>query len=91
MKKRELMDEITNFIEYYTSDDAERMKMGDTLIDYMLDVYQAPVKEVRLRYEREGDMYIVKRNDFPTFKINASEKESYVTSFIELGYEVHVG
>jgi hypothetical protein len=91
MKKRELMDEITNFIEYYTSDDAERMKMGDTLIDYMLDVYQAPVKEVHFRYEREGNMYIVRRNDFPTFKIYASEKESYVTSFIELGYEVHVG
>ena len=85
------MDEITNFIEYYTSDDAERMKMGDTLIDYMLDVYQAPVKEVHFRYEREGNMYIVRRNDFPTFKIYASEKESYVTSFIELGYEVHVG
>lgn len=91
MKKRELMDEITNFIEYYTSDDAERMKMGDTLIDYMLDVYQAPVKEVHFRYEREGNMYIVRRNDFPTFKIYASEKESYVTSFIELGYEVNVG
>jgi hypothetical protein len=91
MKKRELMDEITNFIEYYTSDDAERMKMGDTLIDYMLDVYQAPVKEVHFRYEREGNMYIVRRDDFPTFKIYASEKESYVTSFTELGYEVHVG
>jgi hypothetical protein len=91
MKKRELMDEINNFIEYYTSDDAERMKMGDTLIDYMLDVYQAPVKEVHFRYEREGNMYIVRRNDFPTFKIYASEKESYVTSFIELGYEVNVG
>jgi hypothetical protein len=90
MKKRELMDEITNFIEYYTSDDAERMKMGDTLIDYMLDVYQAPVKQVSFRYEREGDMYIVRRIDFPTFKIHASEKESYVTSFIELGYEVQV-
>jgi hypothetical protein len=91
MKKREMMDEITNFIEYYTSDDTERMKMGDTLIDYMLDVYQAPVKEVFFRYEREGDMIIVKRNNFPTFKIYASEKQSYIASFTELGYEIHVG
>lgn len=91
MKKRELMDEITNFIEYYTSDDTERMNMEKVLLDYMLDVYQAPLKEVFFRYEREGDIYIVKRNDFPAFKIYASEKQSYIDSFTELGYEIHVG
>jgi len=91
MKKRELMNEITNFIEYYTSDDTERQKMSDTLLDYMLDVYQEPIKEVYFRYEREEGVYVVKRNDFPTFKIYKSEKESYIDSFSKLGYTIHVG
>ena len=91
MKKRELMDEINNFIEYYTSDDNERQKMSDALLDYMLDVHQEPIKEVYFRYNREEGVYVVKRNDFPTFKIYASEKESYIESFTKLGYTIHVG
>jgi hypothetical protein len=91
MKKREMMDEITNFIEYYTSDDTERMKMGDTLIDYMLDVYQAPVKQVKIVYNRESEKYIVKGDNFPSFKIQPDEKNQYVESFVKMGYEVYVG
>jgi hypothetical protein len=91
MKKRELMDEINNFIEYYTSNDAERQQMSDALLDYMLDVHQEPIKEVYFRHNREEGVYVVKRNDFPTFKIYASEKESYIESFSKLGYTIHVG
>ena len=91
MSKNEMHDAIENFINYYTSDEETAVRMFETLKDYMDDVYEETEKHVFFRYEREGDMYIVKRNDFPTFKIYASERESYVTSFTELGYEVHVG
>lgn len=92
MTKRQLMDEIRNFIEYYTSNESERIMMDDTLIDYMLEVYQPPVKQVSFRYDREFDGYVVRRSDgYPDFKIHSSERESYTKSFVELGYEVHVG
>jgi len=89
MKKRELMDEITNFIEYYTSDDTERIKMGETLIDYMLDVYEAPAKNVR--FVRKPDSVIVRTDNMPEFKILPSESENYQRQFLDLGYTIYVG
>lgn len=92
MTKRELFDEIENFINYYTSNEEEAVRMFDTLKDYMLEVYQPPVKQVSFRYDREFDGYVVRRSDgYPEFKIYSSERESYTKSFVELGYEVHVG
>lgn len=91
MNKQQIADEIENFINYYTSDEETAVRMFNTLKDYMDEVYEEARKKVVFRYEREGDMYIVKRNDFPTFKIYASEKQSYIASFTELGYEIHVG
>jgi hypothetical protein len=88
MKKKELMDEITNFIEYYTSDDAERIKMGDTLIDYMLDVYESPAKNVR--FVRKPDSVLVRMDNMPEFKILPSESESYQKQFLELGYTIYI-
>jgi hypothetical protein len=35
-------DEISNFILYYTSDDADRMLMHSCLNDYMNEVYETP-------------------------------------------------
>ena len=87
MKKKELMDEITNFIEYYTSDDAERIKMGDTLIDYMLDVYESPAKNVRFI---RGELIIVRVDNMPEFKILPSELERYKIQFLRLGYTIYV-
>jgi len=89
MNKRQLMDEITNFIEYYTSDDAERQKMSDTLLDYMLDVYQEPEKHVYFR--REPDLINVRVDGMPEFKIAPSEIEKYTKQFLQLKYVVHVG
>ena len=87
MKKKELMDEITNFIEYYTSDDAERIKMGDTLIDYMLDVYESPAKNVRFI---RGELIVVRVDNMPEFKILPSESESYQKQFLDLGYTIYI-
>ena len=38
-KQQQVIDEVTNFIEYYTSDDELRMKMQQALQDYMKEVY----------------------------------------------------
>ena len=38
MDKQQLMYEISNFIEYYSSDDAEREKMLLALKDYINEV-----------------------------------------------------
>lgn len=82
------MDEITNFIEYYTSDDAERVKMRDTLIDYMLEVYEAPDKPAR--FIRTPDSIIVRMDNMPEFKILPSEFDHYKRQFLDLGYTIHI-
>jgi hypothetical protein len=89
MNKRQLMDEVNNFIEYYTSDDAERQKMSDTLLDYMLDVYNEPIKEVY--FIREGNVYRVQSDYHPKFYINVDEKDEYISKYMKLKYIVHVG
>jgi len=89
MKKRKLMDEITNFIEYYTSDDAERQQMSDALLDYLLDVYQESSRDVY--FTRQGEFYMVKSSDVTEFKIHANEKEFYMSKYLDLKYTVHVG
>jgi hypothetical protein len=89
MKKRELMDEIRNFIEYYTSDDNERMQMDDSLIDYMLDVYTEQSKNVH--FFREGEFYLVNSLNVPQFKIHKDEKDFYVSQYLNLGYTAHIG
>ena len=38
MNKQQLIDEIVNFIEYYTSDNLEREKMLSILEDYINEV-----------------------------------------------------
>lgn len=38
MDKKQIIGEITNFIEYYTSDDLERDKMFSILEDYINEV-----------------------------------------------------
>jgi hypothetical protein len=83
------MDEVNNFIEYYTSDDAERQKMSDTLLDYMLDVYNEPIKEVY--FIREGNVYRVQSDYHPKFYINVDEKDEYISKYMKLKYIVHVG
>jgi hypothetical protein len=89
MNKRQLMDEITNFIEYYTSSDDERQKMSDTLLDYMLDVYEDKPKEVY--FIREGNVYRVQSDYHPKFYINVDEKDEYISKYMKLKYIVHVG
>jgi hypothetical protein len=39
IKNTEVMDEIRNFIEYYTSDEQEGIRMFNTLEDYMKEVH----------------------------------------------------
>jgi hypothetical protein len=41
IKNTEVMDEVNNFIEYYTSDDDLRNKMYRSLIDYVKEVHNA--------------------------------------------------
>jgi hypothetical protein len=89
MNKRQMMDEINNFIEYYTSDDAERQRMSDTLLDYMLDVYQETPKEVY--FIREGNVYRVQSDYHPKFYINVDEKDEYISKYMKLKYIVHIG
>ena len=38
MDKQQIIDEIVNFIEYYTSDNLEREKMMSILEDYINEV-----------------------------------------------------
>lgn len=89
MTKRQVMDSMSNFIEYYSSDDQERMKMQEVLLDYMLEVYEHPVQEVHFR--RDGEFYWVVRQDYPTFKIHQDDREQYTQQFLKLKFEVHVG
>jgi hypothetical protein len=42
--KQEKEDVIRNFIEYYTSDDAERARMIMTLADFMEEVHEEPTE-----------------------------------------------
>ena len=39
MSKQEVEDQIRNFIEYYTSNEEEGIRMFNTLDDYMNEVY----------------------------------------------------
>jgi hypothetical protein len=39
MSKQEVADQIRNFIEYYTSNEEEGIRMFNTLDDYMNEVY----------------------------------------------------
>jgi Na+/phosphate symporter len=39
MSKQEIEDQIRNFIEYYTSNEEEGIRMFNTLDDYMNEVY----------------------------------------------------
>jgi Na+/phosphate symporter len=39
MNKQQIADEIRNFIEYYTSNEEEGIRMFNTLEDYMNEVY----------------------------------------------------
>lgn len=89
MNKRQLMDEITNFIEYYTSDDAERQKMSDTLLDYMLDVYTETQKEAY--FTREGNLYRINSEHHPQYYIRMDEKDYYISKYMNLKYIVHIG
>jgi hypothetical protein len=40
MNKKRIMDEVKNFIEYYTSSDEVRQQMYLTLQDYLDEVYE---------------------------------------------------
>jgi predicted transcriptional regulator len=88
MKKRELMDEIQNFIEYAYSDDVERQWMLDVARDYMLDVYEAPPKNVH--FIRKTVSVLVRVDNMPEFWILPSESESYQKQFLELGYTIYI-
>lgn len=95
MTKRQLMDEITNFIEYYTSEEVERQQMGDALIDYMLDVYEEPKEVMTFTFDvRNGqDIFWKKavgdnspeREFFPI-----DELHLWVNKYRNLGWEVKV-
>lgn len=89
MKKTHVMDAMTKFIEYYTSNDQERIEIQKVLLDFMLEVYEHPVQEVYFR--REGDKYMVKGERYPTFWIDAKDREEYIQQFIKLKVDVHVG
>jgi pilus assembly protein TadC len=39
MNKQEVADQIRNFIEYYTSNEEEGIRMFNALEDYMKEVY----------------------------------------------------
>lgn len=41
MNKQQIADEIRNFIEYYTSNEEESIRMFNTLEDYMKEVRNA--------------------------------------------------
>ena len=51
MTKNQLIDEIQNFIEYYSSDDQERMQMREVLLDYMGEVYEEPTPSEMKTYQ----------------------------------------
>lgn len=90
MTKRQLMDEITNFIEYYTSEETERQQMGDALIDYMLDVHEEPKKVVK--FSRGEQLVGVVPDGMVQFTIpnTPSAIERYTKQFLALKYEIVV-
>jgi hypothetical protein len=45
MNKQRIMDEVNNFIEYYSSSDEVRQQMYLALQDYLDEVYEEPSEE----------------------------------------------
>mgnify|MGYP006266243633 CR=1 FL=1 len=95
MNKRELMDEISNFIEYYTSDDAEREAMLNSLNDYISEVYQEQ-REVMVftADEKKGQPIFWKKaicDISPTSEyIPADELHIWVAKYKAYGWKVKV-
>ena len=89
------MDEITNFIEYYTSDDAERVKMQDTLRDYISEVYEEPKEVMVFTFDvRKGEDIFWKKavgDISPTSEyFPAEELHLWVAKYKKYGWSVEV-
>ena len=95
MKKRELMDEISNFIEYFTSNDVDRETMLDSLNDYIEEVYQEPTEVMVFTSDvRKGHDIFWKKaiaDKSPTSEyIPANELHIWVAKYKAYGWDVKV-
>lgn len=96
MTKKQLLDEMTKFIEYYTQDSEQRLEMGLVLLEFILDVYEYPEQEVTMVFHKEDDTYKVsiKNGSYysgVSFYIKAEDREKYIQQFTKAKYTVHVG
>jgi len=78
-----ISDEISNFIEYYTSNEADRVLMHFSLQDYMSEVYERPTYTKR-KYEVATD-----HGEEGTMTIAAFETEEEAIAFMKRHQIVH--
>ena len=95
MQKTELADEIYNFIEYFTSDDAERIEMNKVMDNYLNEVYEEPREVMVFTFDiRKGQEIYWKRaikDTSPTSEyFPADELHKWVQKYKGYGWKVQV-
>lgn len=95
MEKKNLDNEIRNFIEYAYSDDMDRQKIFNVLKDYMDEVYQEPREVIVFTFDvRNGQDIFWKRaimDKSPTSKyFPADELHLWVAKYRAYGLEVKI-
>lgn len=95
MNRKETHDAIENFINYYTSDEQEGIRMFETLKDYMNEVYQEHREVMVFTFDvRNGQDIFWKKavmDMSPTAEyIPADELHLWVAKYRAYGWEVKV-
>lgn len=95
MEKKNVDNEIRNFIEYAYSDDMDRQKIFNVLKDYMDEVYQEPREVMVFTFDvRNGQDIFWKRaimDKSPTSEyFPAEELHLWVAKYKAYGWEVKV-
>lgn len=95
MEKKNVDNEIRNFIEYAYSDDMDRQKIFNVLKDYMDEVYQEPREVMVFTFDvRNGQDIFWKRaimDKSPTSEyFPAEELHLWVAKYRAYGWEVKV-
>jgi len=95
MNREETHDAIENFINYYTSNEQEGIRMFETLKDYMNEVYQEKREVMVFTFDvRNGQDIFWKKavmDMSPTAEyISADELHLWVSKYRGYGWEVKV-
>lgn len=93
MNKQQIADEIENFINYYTSNEEEGVRMFNTLDDYMNEVYQEPQGVMGFTLDAGNKRYMKKAigDASPTREFFPEEElHLWVRKYLDAGWEVKV-